>query len=288
MRLLLLPLALLLLPAPVQASNGPATVRVTGRAGEVAHVALPSGAALGNAGSDTAISAPGAGWAGVVMRREDRTDLPPTYYRVELYEPLLCPGRHCEPPSYFHPTGGSDDGKGHVVLTPGTYAVTLLGEPGTRVSVTIAVRGGHGTVSLTTKPQRGYAATAFVPTADAAVHGFATLQVSHEARALQIAVVAAVVSPVGSYTHEACVTSGGEESFDSEPGGTTPCYDFSGEDTLQYGGGPLVNVGGSYVAMPWMSAEGRAFNEERLGVGVDATASGAFARVVGVGVMLLS
>lgn len=288
MRRLLLPLALLLLPAPVSAATGPATVRVTGRAGEVAHVALPAGAALGNAGSDTAISAPGAGWAGVAIRRDDKTDLPPTYYRVELYEPLLCPGRHCAPPSFFQPTGGSDDGKGNVVLTPGTYAVTLLGEPGTKVSATIAVRRGRGTVSLAAKPQRGYVGTAFLPEADVALHGFTGLPVARDAHALQIGVVAAVVSPVGSYTHELCITAGGGESFDTEPGGTTPCYDFVGEDILQYGGGPLVNVGGSYVAMPWMSAQGPAFHEERLGIGVDATASGAYARVVAVGVMIVS
>ena len=288
MRRLLLPLALLLLPTPVSASQGPATVRVTGRAGEVARVALPSGAALGNAGGDTAISAPGAGWAGVVVRRVDRSALPPTYYRVELYEPLLCPGRHCAPPSYFQPTGGTvDDGKGNVVLSAGTYAVTLLGEPGTRVSVTIAVRRGHGTRALTAKAQRGYQGRAFVPTADTAVHAFTRMPVARDGSGIQIGVVAAVLSPAGTYAHDLCLTRGGSESFDTV-GGAAPCDDFSGEDVFFEGGGPVTNVEGGYVAMPWATGEGPVSTEDSLGVGLDATASGAYARVVGVGVMVVS
>ncbi|HEV2891560.1 MAG TPA: hypothetical protein VGX28_14400 [Frankiaceae bacterium] len=287
-------LAVALAAAPSAAAPPPPstwTVEVSGRAGEVVPLRVPSTARLGNGGGDTTIAS-AAPWSGVAITR---LDAPPsrvgldTYVHYGLRDALLCPGSRCEPPAWLQPTiAMDDDGNGFAVLTAGRYGIALLGPAGAPVTATIRFRGPRGarTALRTRTKAPAYSTTVFDPAVEQAgstlaSRGFVRFD-PHGRHTVDSFALAFVLDAPAAVHHTVCTTFGGSRAYDGNVGGVAPCADFDGID-LVWGPDayPVVpEPGGKAVGILFLGGAGRSPYD--VGIGYEAEVAGVGGRIAAV------
>ncbi len=247
---------------------------VSGRAGSMATFSLPRSAPY--AGSTLTATASKGGWAGAVLVQPDqKANASPYISTLSLSQSFVCPQSTC-PWTAVGPTDWrSDDTKQWL---RGSANVVLFGQPGSTVTVRFATGTSKGAPVRVTATQ--------IPLEYLGKATSGTDPTRHQQRILEFhrlgrggrwiglsTVVAYVVRPVGALVESHCMTSGGGQTLDSI-GGSTPCFDHSGEDFI---GGPnaypstpvggIVPVG-TYQYGGWGDAR------YDMGIGSDVTVTG--------------
>ncbi len=299
--------ALLLTGVPAgQAAPPPAAVSemvLDGRAGDLVVVTFTTPVLMNNAGADLTLHPTGAAWAGVVIGPARGNPVWDHYIAYRLTERLMCPGRRCASPHQFQPTVGyPDDGIGHIVLRPGTYAIAVVGPERARIKATLRLPGAPaGRMAPVLRRGPAYRGATFSPSVpvptEAVSKGFARLD-NPEHRAVVDSVATALTVPraagdqqvqvpgQAAWELQFCTTRGGRRNLDMTPGGLAPCQDFSGQDfTWTFGPGTVGPVG-PYVTNPAIGFGGGIWAAEpsydSVGGGYQADVVSPDSRVVGV------
>lgn len=132
-----------------------AVTKVSGMAGTRTYIDITRPTSLGNGGADSPTKVSSGRWGGVLLVRADdgfehmETDWY-AHYRFE--EKTVCPGEVCMDSLATHSVmGGTAEGTSYA-LTPGRYAVVLLGDDGSRVQTTLKLKGlPRGTAAATAR-----------------------------------------------------------------------------------------------------------------------------------------
>lgn len=152
-------------------STALATTVVSGPAGSKVYLSLDRTVQMNWLGLDSPILASTGRWEGVLLERTgagSRNSNRDWYIDYNLTQAELCPGRRCPLPPFDngaiggteHNTGTRSpsvrDGPYTFELPAGTYAIVLLGDPGTRVIATLHLHGLRpGTLRLTAHQHAG-------------------------------------------------------------------------------------------------------------------------------------
>ena len=259
---------------------------VAGPAGSKVYLSLDRTVEMNWVGLDSTVSASSGRWEGVVVERTDdgyRDFNRDSYIDYRLTQTELCPGQRCPLPPFYdgvfggtrHNTGSQSgsirNGPYTFELPAGTYAVVLLGDPGTRVTATLHLRGLlPRTLRLTAHQDARIDATFTHPTVTVNGHDVVSRDyvwdTSQRPRVDGLAVGLALARPATA-NFGFCLTIGPEDSAGCLGGGQVT------------DGQPLIftDVGGySY----WTAYDANSIPNGGFGQGYDLEAVSASSRIV--------
>jgi hypothetical protein len=279
--------------AATAATPAGGSITVTGFAGTMTDVTLPTEVRFTVAGQESRSTADRGGWSGVVMVAANGGPAERSVLlSAALQESFRCPAARCPYTAAGPPVQGTYENGSDVVLRPGRYHVVLAGAAGAHIRVQLTPRGlrARRTLATDARPVRYVAEVSGgmgPATHETQLHTF-TQMPGGGRFGLAALFDSIALDPVGAVVGIGCITGGSSNMTTRSVGGVAPCEDRDGDDFVwgPYAGPTADRVAGAYAPVQVTAIAQWGPSGASFGMGYDqsAVAETSFLRSVFIGI----